>query len=179
MDIARGPTDNLYKFIALSGLAIAGLGIVLWSSLHSSFVSASIEASVSAETARHSVEALKRNWTWRMQVHEIEQDFIAMGSSEDPEKELRNIRESLDLTKSLAKYMEEQTDALEDVTTVLAEATIDSETAVATVRLYRWRKWVHLCLIVFGSALSAFGFYLWYVRLQKFLDKKIQQEVAE
>ena len=31
MDFVKGPTDNLYKFIAISGLGLFIVGIVMWS----------------------------------------------------------------------------------------------------------------------------------------------------
>lgn len=160
MDIVRGPTDNLYKFLAISGVALTCLGIVLMHNLHGSWVRADEEAKLEAwymhGVAQLEIDAALPSWIERdISDGKVEFRFTRTVQPED--------------AQDLQLYNEIKFEVLKRS----LDAVLKTERVVAIEKTYYTWSGVYACLIVSGVAIALVGFWLWYQKLQKHLDAQV------
>jgi len=138
MNLPQLPTDNLYKFIALSGLLISGFVY-----FYKEYVLDEIKTDLFLiETQVGQLE--------------IENSYL--------ELELKDSKKSELLLKKIAikKFR---------ITQLLKEVEYKNNKASNNL-------WIWTILLGLGGLMTIIGFRLWYVRVQKPLDQKLQKELS-
>jgi hypothetical protein len=151
------PTDNLYKFVAIFGLALIlfsyfFLGKVLYESTHES-----IEANYLKMIHQFDAKAFIKNWPpgktplWK----QLRAGKISKEKYEDLIRDYRELCEKEDkLAISLAKC--------------------------DTFNTFRFLVFKFcMATMILGTILSGLGFFFWYTRLQKYQDEIVQNEAAK
>ena len=147
MDLMQVPTDNLYKFMAISGIILIVAGFILPSY-------PLIELTV--ETDRLSVEAagLSAKWDTYIGFLEIEVEKVKSGQDLPPEINLEDVLEAVEISAQVStkvEHMEYYNGIMRDL-----------------LKLG--------CALIFAGILVAtWGFRLWYTRLQKYQDEAIRK----
>ena len=147
------PTDNLYKFVAISGLVLIVTAIVMYVQLLDKF-----EWSLAGSIA----------------VEEAHKDYLmARLHSHTPPKHLDD--SGIERWK---KTQEEKIAALFDRWERLQE--IHGKSGDYRVWLRIMRRWSYLLLAVglIGVVIMVLGFYFWYYRLQKYQDRILLKQAG-
>lgn len=157
MQIPTLPTDNLYKFIALSGLLIV---------LVSFFIPICI---------MHQVN---------MQRFDIEADVnVAIEESRRLENKTNLLRQSMkdkSITKEEARLKNDEFDKISEKNTMNGIRLKSQLNKLKfTIEEIKDLKWLVLIGCGLGVVIAWAGFLLWYKRLQKYQDIIIRNEVAE
>lgn len=155
------PTDNLYKFMSLSGLLIIAGSLIVFD--HAYKIELRIaEQKVTQEDIRDSTKDLK----WELNYLKGITKKIENSRNQITSKEL-DILES-----KLGEIMSK------DSSIKLKQLPSKREIARLEVELKWLQRYVNLSTsgLLFGLSISVLGFLLWYNKVQKFLDKKIQEE---
>lgn len=168
----QGPTDNLYKFLALFGLAIITISLVLIDNLNKEITDAMIRSELSsmrfkyfAEAQNKMLETTSKTAALRGEINRIKLDNkdLTMDKLNDAESELKKITEDAD------KYYASSKEIYDEAT----KAFNDSNTVTYLLNGIRKKLFSYYIMLFIGFILSAFGFFLWYHKLQKFLDREI------
>jgi hypothetical protein len=153
------PTDNLYKFMSVFGIVVAVTGFLMRQRTERSFREAATAMEV--EKAKVVNDQLAR-WDKRMSLIKQDLDLPLLGTEKDY-REHKKIMAQLDAPE-LRQSLE---DIQRNESFIKAKNKLDEASAeyiAGTNYLY---------LVSGGLLLSAAGFYLWFVRLQRFLDKQL------
>ena len=152
MDFVKTPTDNLYKFIALFGLAIFGLMCVL---VHR-HIDQSMNKALELEKELNSQHAALLG-------------IVAEVEKANPDIDVNKLTDS-EFSNLVApsKYQ------------TLIELERQAETnMVVGEAIIKWLKPVlmtYVIIAVIGVFIAIAGFILWYKKLQKHIDKKLEHE---
>jgi hypothetical protein len=150
MDILKPPTDNLYKFIAISGLLIILASFVFPQILYKDYAMkfAEIEGDL---------RVLERQMDTLNSIKDTESDDPRQKKEDDIEKN----RIEIEFEKGLA------------------EAFRKREIRVALSNYaHRWQIFGYIGMS-FGLVMMSSGFYLWYSRLQKYEDKLMKCKASD
>jgi len=176
MEFTKSATDNLYKFIALSGIALIGLGIVLQSNLLRDRTDADIEASVSAEQMTYRSERLLKFIEDRVKVRTAKIELIdASGEKENWEQAKKAIEEHLEV---MEKDIAETNEIMLNWIDSSKDARIKTEKIDAIEQSFSSQVLLNFLTIGIGAALTVTGFSLWYFKLQRHLDVKVAGEAT-
>jgi hypothetical protein len=173
------PTDNLYKFLALTGLIITGISIIYPSiqlqEIQMQMVDVEIDSG-SSESALKELEAMVSNLEKRVSAREL---VFVLGKSRKEEA-------SRSSSKELDTRIREFNNKLQETKKLLDE---NAKRTAENLRRSRklkirgqWLSILHAYSIigtVSGLIMSGVGFTLWYRRVQVFLDKKAKMQIGE
>lgn len=198
MDPSKFPTDNLYKFMALSGLGIVALAVVLWWQKSDLFHERLYQRTIEVAQQNERVTQAQQMGEIAKVIMEVgygrgkiidnavaknakaSEDFKAGKISKEQYDHSfdiynRDVLEAQQYLKETLPRMESihQTHekTIEEGALIKARFEIDTRIADEVDRLRR----LAIAAVVFGSLLSAAGFFLWYHKLQKHLDKAVAQ----
>ncbi|MFI1743202.1 hypothetical protein [Thalassobellus sediminis] len=189
------PTDSLYKFIAISGLLLFfssgylnySLSESLFSKLADHYVESqldSIKVELHQKQVRQSMKELKiKNDSLNQQKVTLDSLLENANSGKIPVSEVE------DWTKTWELEQERYSAELEANKKILLQYDIlESESvrlhgehtqlAIENTNTKSLKKYLTLGMIL-GIIISAIGFYLWYHRIQIFLDKKLKYEYSK
>jgi hypothetical protein len=196
MEIPNLPTDNLYKFMALSGVLI----ILVFISMYTARVS-TLNENINNETAE--IEELKfeklllakKDSLLDIDIHELSSKMSKYKyDSTNLEKNISDLREVLkdpnnreylkffytyedDLIpeKKIFDDIVERTKSGDENRNLIQQKQntifIKDNKINKDVRSLIEFKWIIAIGILIGLFLSIYGFFLWYLKVQKFLDK--------
>jgi hypothetical protein len=179
------PTDNLYKFTAVGGIALVVAGLLAISFLNDRINTRSDNLRI--EEAKLSVTLPISDWLFeRLLVnygHQETELLHELDAATQPATRPitdENIRELItkerEITQSIAETKHKWADEALTPTTQLgveAEQLVRDDTlGEKTVQM--WFK-----EILFGACISIWGFFNWYYRLQRPMDKLLQKELTE
>lgn len=150
MYVPQLPTDNLYKFIALTGIVTIGFSVTYPVGKAIELESKQIIASAQMERLQIQVEAAKRLAV------QVEHQQHPSGEG----------------MKLLGAMSERNQLSLVDIKMAVAQ----SNQQAAWLRIYIAAS---ITGVGTGILLAGFGFRLWYIRVQRPSDTRLQREVAE
>ena len=154
MQLPSLPTDNLYKFIALSGLVLLVTAIV---------VPVKIQDEIDKDFARLVL----------IQQVKIDLAVLEWNQAGSPPKTLTT-EEAIEKWRSSQKEKKEELQSrLRKLEVSGADAEFEYYSAIRVRK--RWRR-IAYCIGAIGILLMCIGFRLWYVRLQKYQDKIIRRQ---
>jgi hypothetical protein len=192
LPLPKLPTDNLYKFVALTGLTLIALAVYLTGRTAESMSEKLAPIARSTAVAKHKYEQLDKVFSAaRQESEELRKATAALRA------EFNAIVDDRDLTlaqkKARAVGIQERNDKLEErslrlqgemkpheaevdaASDLLAEAGADLE----GVRPFRdetiWIERICWALYLLGVACAAWGFTFWYLKVQKFQDKALAE----
>ncbi|MGV3484471.1 MAG: hypothetical protein ACO1RT_08635 [Planctomycetaceae bacterium] len=156
MDLLKAPTDNLYKFIALSGMATFALMCVLIHRHTELAISRLLDQGSALLSTGAELETIQ------MKLKAVAERPATLAQPSDAE-----LYKSLDdaevgrLFASLAKAeaLQDQFNTYNDFYPLFLE--------------------LYMTVAVLGLSIAALGFYLWYRHLQRHLDLKLAHEVSK
>ena len=152
MELLKSPTDNLYKFVALSGVAVFALMLVL---AHQTV------SRTNEEHIRLTAKMDRHNWWFDI-----------------TDARLQKLEAGLDTFTEEKLYKELGDEKYNKLITDFSEMNADKE----RLKLLEWQMTVfpiiYAIIALVAVVVACGGFYLWYYRLQCFLDKKLEMEVA-
>jgi hypothetical protein len=202
LDVLKPPTDNLYKFIALTGLLILTLSLVLPGyvlvtlemkrlevvrelNITSAALDEAKSLQIEAEAATHRAEAAS------LQVDAAQSRYKAIAKSKNPSRrELTERLKRLDDVEAATESVRDATKTLQSKTEELgkkvAEAkarSIDTEyqnDVLETINLgFGLAKLLLLIGLVVGVFIALSGFALWYRKVQVFEDQVLQRAATK
>ncbi len=149
------PTDNLYKFIGLSGLVLFVTAII---------VPLRIQDKIDRDFAR--LEAILRTKV----------DLAVLGWHQAITPDTLKTEEAIENWRKVQK--EKQTE-LEDRFQKLEVSGAEDEEFCMAIQIKK--RWVRIsCVIgIVGFALMGFGFTMWYLKLQRYQDKIILNQAQD
>lgn len=196
MGLPDFPTDNLYKFMAISGfvLFVLSFGYVIIQGSNHEAALAQIEATTEAYAG---LDTLEEEWldnrgeamnsAIRLLMGQVAD---TLGITELPKDGALNLPP---IDSAMHKYLEEQLQALsteqnafmeeasEKMRSRIERALPSTQTLArlsAEVKSFKWAlPYLHLAAFI-GAVLSISGFYLWYTRVQKFQDEVLKRQAA-
>ena len=217
METLRGPTDNLYKFMAITGLAIFCLSVYLgYQSLEQrgkSLWIAKIDALVAQQRAdfqqgwtRHVTTALEQRSNVAnleqeligLQARQLQQELLEFNNSnrkpvevpgDDKSKQFEELnRRHAEVVRKFSKatqsYLNNNDEAMQVIKAEfdvnmsrLAEIGSRDYPAISQ-RHVNLLLWGLSAMATFGVMLSYYGFRLWYLRLQRYLDARVMREAT-
>ncbi|HKI49468.1 MAG TPA: hypothetical protein VKA69_09070 [Desulfobacteria bacterium] len=177
------PTDNLYKFIALSGLAIIFLSFIPFKNNYENKIE-KIQLSGDLKILEAEIYSYKNRTSIITEIMKLTQSDI---------KKLEMQRKKLEFmdAKSFSKHvqfeeqMNEFSNHLFDLTIkeheyLLKIQTHSIELETKTNKIESISNRIKILLLIstigfiIGTLLSIFGFVLWYMKCQKYLDRSVQ-----
>lgn len=197
------PTDNLYKFIALSGIIILLLSITTPQIMLNKIADNIIEEETELRRWQLEIEFLKEerqfvtdkmalvdsmrskyNLNIDEQANISTQEFIDRLYDQDYRNALQffyNNREKIfpswEISNEIIKQLNDLSDAYKQIR--LKKFQIDRNFEIIKKNKQKtityW--WLFIVGTIIGLIMSFFGFYFWYVRVQKYLDKKLYYEL--
>jgi hypothetical protein len=167
------PTDNLYKFVALSGLVLTGAACYFTYSMsgqlndkHYQYVSAFVATQEKMKLANSNVEMLNsaiKNTIDAQNGKAVPDGQLAI---EIPPKEFKELEiEARRVGSELA--IENAMHDIEDQRIQELESEL------------KFVKWAGLFATIVGVAMSSIGFFVWYRKVQKPMDEMIQLQLKE
>jgi valyl-tRNA synthetase len=188
MNLITPPTDNLYKFIAITGLILILLSIIL------PFVKEE-ELSIKMQQDKTSGEVLKAKGKYLHEQNErlqksnemliesinkhIKQidDLLKLKKISSSEVLLQEVKDGTnELQNSLKKY-DESINGIQSQLESVIEQKGNTELLLYLAKQLSTVKLISKIGIVLGLLLTIVGFWLWYTRLQVFQDKSIRKEL--
>jgi hypothetical protein len=170
MFVTNPPTDSLYKFVALTGMAIT---IASGTAAYTNFR----DSRERTFRARENLEVLKA------EIAHYDSVVDDVGGREDSLWDIKKGKDWTTLSDSDKSYVMENLKRLDDRHQRLLDARlqIDRSTAKIDVQVREIesltaeresdRKF-YGAFMAFGCLITGLGFYFWYSRLQKYLDRK-------
>jgi len=150
MDIFKPPTDNLYKFVAISGLLIFLASFIFPQILYKDYLIKFAEIQGELRVLERQVDAL---------------DNVTDTASDDPvrrkEADVEINRRESEIDKGLAEVLRNR------------------ELRVALSNYARRWDLFGFIGMPFGLVMMMSGFYFWYSRLQKYEDKLIKHKASD
>ena len=172
------PTDNLYKFLAISGLLLFILSIVLpeWAIYNIRMQIIATEAESSA--LQFEVSSLERQTT--ILESQVDSHLASQSSADAPTT--RNAIDHHD--KGLAKR--QLVELTGNLRKKLLDISVKNSQIEARVKTDKYmnsmiRRYLIVAVgaSVIGFLLTVTGFHLWYFRLQRFLDHSVRSEAEK
>lgn len=158
MELPSIPSDNLYKFAALAGLALIAFSLTYLSSKSYELQIAEIETNAQIERIKIDLQHLKKNM-----------DDLKKDISEMTENRMQATEKKLSTTYTqLIEYGHKEVDVI----------ALQNKTELQKI----WfKKYLDAGFYVFmlGSFATVYGFGFWYIRVQKPQDKKLKKESAQ
>ena len=170
MELLKPPTDNLYKFLALSGVLVLAVSIFypFWQWYH--IKERSIEVSKESEFLLADIDRMKT---------ELESDLKTLTELQKEEEEGNYKGDPVERIQRLQQRNQQHMSlALES-----RKKSIELHSKQELLNLYS-RMAIAITLagvlgIAGGLGTAAFGFGLWYTRLQKYQDMILQKEAEK
>lgn len=158
------PTDNLYKFMAIAGILMIG---------SVAFFTENQVANIEKSIIAHETQA---------ETHKIRTDFLekkiniyAYEKLKSHQKAIESFNQISEVRNKTEAYLDESHLLREELAKLSGNLKI---TKYMNERLIRLQPFL-LFYFFFGHILATIGFILWYLRIQKFEDKKIKQEISK
>jgi hypothetical protein len=145
------PTDNLYKFMAIAGLVIAGAGVIYPQLLKERMEADRQKFITEIDAIRHDLDDFGR--ATKAAPHEIGPDGKVYYDMTGAWPELDKVNDRMPALEAAHRTWGAKMDAL------------------------RWWRWICYSAAVAGAFVSAFGFWLWRTRLQRFQDELLRQQL--
>ncbi|SRR6266487_1149843 len=167
------PTDNLYKFYALTGVAVIALTFYSVGQLTDDLLRRVNAASLAAEKAEIEMDFLKRLTD---QVEKTVNDAKANLSDEDARKQGKipfHISE-----EELRKMIERMNDLYRDFRLKLAEVHSATHEITEAQSYLRFIRIVGTVCASAGACFASYGFRKWRI-LQKMQDKALERQLAD
>jgi len=173
MNIPNLPTDNLYKFMSLSGLIIAFGPAIYWLTLTIDFKYELIDESMKLNTAKLKIDRLSNKQDdLRAMINDI--DKLIEKETLSPDQPHETLKSMMDKNKNIQKFDTEINEAIEaqELENIQLTAT---RKKVKTLQedifiLYL----VSMTCFAFGIHLSNKGFRLWHKRVQQPIDQVLK-----
>ena len=150
------PTDNLYKFLAISGLVIAMFSVYYLFQKSHELQFLIVEQKAELELQKYQMGRYDEKF--KLQEEQL--------STEETSEKKRSVLDNID--KDLIEYAKVQT---------------NSELNLAKIKIlhheYIYYKVTGIIGFIFGLFLIVFGFVLWYKKIQKPLDYQSAQALAQ
>lgn len=144
------PTDNLYKFMAITGLVLIILSLYWYNKNLREIALESIEL-------RSQVQLM------------AEKNFIL-----DEKKKIVEAIKNSTSEEALA-ILNQRAELLREAPTI----TKRWEQLFFMANEFKKQKWIIFAVIVLGVGITTVGFYLWYIRLQKYQDILMKKEAGD
>ncbi len=159
------PTDNMYKFMALSGVALVIVGIYCWVQLWISFNEReqTLNESIARSLALSSANAHLSRIQWLLKNPQARREINSTQATTSPW-----VAEWDRAFEGLSSWKPELPPPNFDVQL--------SQLQTARWRLSAWPGISSICLLPAGIALAAWGFRLWYRRVQVYQDAILKAE---
>jgi len=168
MQLPNLPTDNLYKFIAISGLLLIFLSTVLPLWLIHNMELELIETEEERDFISYELEILNNE----IKLLEKQEEFLqALSSNTKRDLTKLNNKETKDIGKAEQKTI--------DIRKELMKSKIKSEKLSYLVSEITKLKLVIFIGNFIGIMFTSYGFSLWYRRLQKYQDEIIKNEARK
>ncbi len=168
MTIPNLPTDNLYKFVSLTGVVLALVCFGVLEYRISKQVKLDTEISLGKEAFGYFERKLERISTT------AKTDLKAVKAKEDKDEEIKKSEiEEASLALSQYKELKSRIDNFDqEIMALRHKSEIAENHHQRTLRI----RPLMLFGGFFGIALSCAGFYFWYYRLQKYQDMLLQNQ---
>ena len=207
MTIPSLPTDNLYKFIALSGLLMVLVALIYpITILNKSNEKLNQLAGSKLQVQYELNEMHAKDTLIREKLKELEQ---SIGSSYDSVKQniyslayndsIKKLCQKNDFReyfKFIEKYkyslfpnqselkeiedlMKEREDLRLEIKNLLIQLNYKSGELKTELELYERNKTIIIALLYSGIFITLSGFFLWYIKVQRYLDIKLKQETLK
>jgi hypothetical protein len=174
MNIPNLPTDNLYKFMAISGLFVFILSmfypVYREIELKHRWIILSGEMRV--------LQLEYDNWEWLQKHADIsiltpsDPNILKLPKNEKAVAQFKEFQKKLDVHKSELRELLQYRKALANLESQQKQLdTLESE-----IKMYKWFCWVG---VICGIVLILLGFKLWYSRVQRFQDILLYREATK
>ncbi|KAF5049926.1 hypothetical protein DSECCO2_434740 [anaerobic digester metagenome] len=147
-DLLSLPTDSLYKFMALSGLAITVLALIL-------------------------PEIFKKNYSFLVYKVRMVHD-VSLEKENDFKRRTKNYSEKQNKTQDEIEKYEKEFLQIRCARLEIEKDIKEIEYLVSKIKIITF---VQLASVLIGLAMAISGFYLWYTKLQFFLDSAIASKI--
>lgn len=147
-DLLSLPTDSLYKFMALSGLAITVLALIL-------------------------PEIFKKNYSFLVYKVRMTHD-VSLEKENDFKRRTKNYSEKQNKTQDEIEEYEKEFLQIRCARLEIEKDIKEIEYLVSKIKIINFVQWVS---VLIGLAMAISGFYLWYTKLQFFLDSAIASKI--
>ncbi len=203
-DFFKPPTDNLYKFVALSGLLLLVVSLVLpayavvnleWKRLEAvrelNITKGEIEQSKTAElevkSAKLTIDAaLKEADAANLRVDAVQKQKVSVKKLKELKEAVKQLEKTLSNVSDAQSRLHEKIDAYTKIVNNVSVRTIDNEyqgeVVDSVLAMEKASEVLGLCGGILGVVLAVGGFAFWYRKVQVFEDrilKKAAQEVKE
>jgi FtsZ-binding cell division protein ZapB len=168
MNIPTVPTDNLYKFLALSGLSGAVVLMVTFTIMIKDAAIKSAEITGGVDVLERKVKRAKEEVI--LLADEVEKLETKKVETKNDEIELKRYLENIDQKKI---KLQEQALKYDDLNDELRQKLTTNDMSVSIIKSLR--SVFSIFIIVFFIQ-SALGFILWYHKLQKYQDAILAKE---
>ncbi len=168
MDIPKLPTDNLYKFIAMSGLITLIISFLYPLYFEHEFVLKVLQNTTEATKARVELDHLTEDLNSLIrELASLDKDFkrgklkeyvIRVEQMAITEKEVKEKGRQIAIKNAEIQGKAEAIDYLKASTEMIKNYSIGFK--------------------IIGLSLAVFGFYLWYVKLQRYQDKQVKKDAT-
>lgn len=180
MDPTSLPTDNLYKFMALSGMGIVGFAVWFrWKRLQS-FADGLSKARIENSGLMTELEQIHESLSIQSELAEdLRRTIEEEGKSDDVDEAWRQRRNN-DITR-VETRLEDHEARLSAVAAALGRSSETTKSILAHQEQFQWLHGATLGLALVGVALSCCGFTLWYFKLQWYQDRQtdVQTKTVE
>lgn len=180
MDMPTVPTDNLYKFMAIVGLLMVAAGLLVPAYVELEYIKIKTRYDAAMQDYDRRFKIMKDEAEWNSTLHKIISEAREAGIKAMPNQTAKEKQRALAADAKAAKEAEALTaegkKILEQIEALLHEMAPQAEQAALSDYLRLVRLVVRIVGVVFvigGGILAAFGFRLWFVRLQRPLDKQV------
>ncbi len=163
MNALSFPTDNLYKFIAILGLTSVMSGVILLFNFTDSTMNELIEIERGTHISEYDLRNLNDD------SREIKKDFNIIN-----EKYSRGEYIALQELLNLENKIENQKASIKEQNYKVVELKLNRDRLDYIREKTKEIKMIFSIMFVGGAIMMFIGFYCWYSRLQKFLDKKVK-----
>ena len=192
MDYIKPPTDNLYKFIAISGLIILGYAVYFNEASISDLRIKTIEHETQKSILKVEIKTLEYNRSKIAETQKVDQNFFdCMYSQKDtvpnnneaiyhsclskhPTDTKKMVKRYYEVNKLLNDYFFASQEIIKKTIIVDSE---EKKVNFLVSRLHKFTNILYLIVIV-GLSLLIYGFYNWYYRVQKPQDNLLLNELS-
>lgn len=179
MQVPNVPTDNLYKFMALSGVLLLTLSVGYY--LHR--ISMHDVENANLRVGKEKLHQTMKNWGMKLDARNFYVNKLIAGS----ELELKNENPDIQKLKEISQKLSKEYSNLIDNRSIIErdmdlftdrsmDLRLQSELADASVSATKRIGEILPFMACLGLILIYSGFALWYLKLQKYQDLKIKSE---
>jgi hypothetical protein len=169
MEIPTPPTDNLYKFMAISGLLLLAASIYFPFSLQIKLNDQTLDNLESFNTANADLDYYgeKVNFLNEIITNSIQEQE---GKSKDDKSKVTLVYSQSEVKQSYADLF----DIEHQSKITLVKLHINSKRSDALELYVTLLRYCQVAFSLFASCLAFLGFFLWYNRIQKHIDKQMR-----